>query len=83
MSEESKSLEETGLLFSNKILQKTEWLELQRHKRSLVEVLPVIESLDGYEEHYNRLEGLLNFLDAVQDFVADHTQVPEEVVFDR
>ena len=40
----------------------------------MIEVIPAIESLDGYEDHYNGLEGLLNSLDALEDLVADHTE---------
>ena len=65
------------------IVQKTDWRELKRQKYALIEAQVAIEKLDGYEKHYERLEGLLNFLDTIQDLVADHTEVPEEEVFDR
>ena len=73
----------SGIESFEELLQRTEWRELQRHKRSLIEVIRVIEFSNGYEDHYYRMEGLLNFLDALQDLVADHTEVPEEEVFDR
>ena len=83
MTTGNKSLEELGLQFFDQIVKKSEWRELQRHKRALIDVISVVESLDGYEDHYYRMEGLLNFLDTIQDLVADNTEVPEEVVFDR
>jgi putative IMPACT (imprinted ancient) family translation regulator len=76
------ALEELGYQFSRKILDRADWRELKRQKKALIEAQVAIEKLDGYQEHYYKIEGLLNFLDAIQDFVTDHTEIPEEEVFD-
>ena len=76
------SLEELGRQFFDQIVKKSDWRELKRQKKALIEAQVAIEKLDGYQEHYYKIEGLLNFLDAIQDFVTDHTEIPEEEVFD-
>lgn len=76
------SLEELGRQFFSQIVERSDWRELKRQKKALVEAQAAIGKLGGYAEHVERLEGLLNFLDAIQDLVTDHTEVPEEEVFD-
>lgn len=59
-----------------KLLSSTNWSLLQRQKLALLASLK-----DNGDSEL--LEGLINFLDAIQDWAVDTYGLPEEVVFDK
>lgn len=71
------------------LVEKTDWRELQRQKRVLQSVIgekeesnSIMEQEDVLQE-ITTLNGLVSFLDHIQDCAADVYGVPEEEVFDR
>lgn len=67
-------------IFDIEWADKTDWRKLQRQKKALVEVMSELPENDARVELLN---GLLNFMDAVQDWAADVYGIPGEIVFDR
>lgn len=63
----------------NEIIRKTDWRQLQRQKRILTEVI----GQEVEEVNLEDLNGLLSFLDHIQDCAVDVYGFPEEEVFDR
>lgn len=64
---------------------RTDWAELRRQKDTLINVQAFVgdpgslpaSALDEINEHgHEHLEGILNFLDALQDLAADHYEQP-------
>lgn len=57
----------------------TDWELLKKQKRELN--LFLAGTLGSYDIR-DTVEGIVNFLDAVQDLAVDHFDVPEETAFD-
>lgn len=61
------------------LFKNTDWELLKKQKRDIN--LYLAGTLGAYDIR-DSLEGLVNFLDSVQDLAVDHFDVPEEEVFD-
>lgn len=65
--------------FSIHIVSKTDWRELQKQKLLLLEL-----SRQSFPEHTTqKLNGIISFLDTIQDFVVDYCGLPEDEVFNK
>jgi hypothetical protein len=59
-------------------IENIDWEQLKKQKATLTKV--VFNTQDG--EVWDDLEGLLNLIDAIQDYAVDELGVEENVVFD-
>ena len=60
-------------------LQKTDWTLLKEQKKHLLDVIN-IDAINP--EQKEALEGLLNYIDSIQDYVVDECGLDENLVFD-
>jgi hypothetical protein len=60
-------------------LQKTDWTLLKEQKKHLLDVINIDEVNPEQKE---ALEGLLNYIDSIQDYMVDEIGLDENLVFD-
>lgn len=63
-------------------IKRIDFTELRNQKTTLLKRMDILETDGDHEDEVNDLDGILNLIDALQDYAVDVLGVPEMLVFD-